>query len=101
MKLFNNNRCAICHTKNKQKKSQVCDDCVFVNDFVTKWGRENLRAILNSWLMDKQNIVINKKEPCEDKKGCKSNDCSCHIRRNTITQSLYAPCAPPYDDHKC
>lgn len=98
---FTNNRCAICQTKNKQKKLKVCDDCVFVNEFVTKWGRENLRAILNSWLLEKQNIVIDKKESCDEPANkCKSQSCSCHNRRNTLTQSLYAPCAPPYDG-KC
>ena len=36
-------RCAICQTTNKQKKQTVCDECSFVNEFVVKWGRENLR----------------------------------------------------------
>ena len=47
---FYTSRCAICQTTNKQKKQKVCDECSFINEFVTKWGRENLRAILTEYL---------------------------------------------------
>lgn len=105
MKVLNNNkRCAICQTKNKQKKNKVCDDCKFVNDFVVKWGRETLRDVLNTHLLEKSNngtnIVLEKKDP-EEVHKCKSPDCSCHARHSfSRKQSLYpvsGACAPPYN----
>ena len=106
MKINSEKRCAICQTKNKQKKTKVCGDCIFVNDFITKWGRENLRSIVNTWLLDKQNIVIEKKENKEiyrehheahhEKKHCNSPDCSCHSRRHTVSNISF-PTAPPYE----
>lgn len=96
MKISSDQRCSICQTKNKQKKSKVCGDCIFINDFITKWGRENLRSIVNTWLLDKQNIVIEKKECQEEKKHCNSPDCSCHARRHTLSNITF-PSAPPYD----
>lgn len=101
--LNNNKRCAICQTKNKEKKNKVCDDCKFVNDFVVKWGRETLRDVLNAHLLEKSNngtnIIIEKKDP-EDVHKCKSKECSCHTRTSFSRQpSLYpspGACAPPY-----
>jgi hypothetical protein len=104
MSLLNNNkRCAICQTKNKQKKTKVCEDCKFVNDFVVKWGRETLRDVLNAHLLEKSNngtnIVLEKKDP-EEVHKCKASECSCHSRSSfSRHQSLYnpqGPCAPPY-----
>ena len=48
--LAKNYRCAICLNKNLQKDQKVCNECSFINEFVTKWGRENLRAILTNHL---------------------------------------------------
>ena len=105
MKVLNNNkRCAICQTKNKERKNKVCDDCKFVNDFVVKWGRETLRDVLNAHLLEKSNngtnIVLEKKDP-EELHKCKASECSCHTRGSfSRQQSLYAPvgpCAPPYN----
>jgi len=105
--LAKNNRCAICLNKNLQKDQKVCNECSFINEFVTKWGRENLRAILTNHL-NKHNSIrnnnlnekIKEDEPrpvsnitlTHELSGCKSNNCSCHNRGGS-----FSACAPPYN----
>jgi len=103
MKFNSSKRCAICQTKNKEKKHKICDDCKFVNDFVVKWGRENLRDLLNAHLLEKSNngnnIVLEKKDT-DEINICKSSECSCKNRRSFSRHSNYTQnvvaCAPPY-----
>ena len=114
---FYTSRCAICQTTNKQKKQKVCDECSFINEFVTKWGRENLRAILTEYLLNKPNKKINYKIENENVKNdsqcnflqrsntlpsvysncssCSNQNCSCHTRKNN--NNFQSPCAPPYN----
>ena len=109
MTIIGNSRCAICQTTNKQKKQKVCDECSFINEFVTKWGRENLRAILTNHLTqqrsgsmnnlcDEKNEKIKQEQPItnitltrELSQQCRNDSCSCHSRK-----SFSCPSAPPY-----
>lgn len=102
-------RCAICQSTNKQKKQTVCDECSFVNEFVVKWGRENLRFILHNYIIENS---LNSKTIREEKNkridvnecstnvkiGCGNTSCSCHTRKSFSGNCTYAiqPCAPPY-----
>lgn len=111
MTIIGNSRCAICQTTNKQKKQKVCNECSFINEFVTKWGRENLRAILNNHLTqqltgstnnlcEEKNEIIKKEPPVSnitimrESSQCRNDSCSCHSRK-----SFSCPTAPPYQPH--
>ena len=41
-------RCKICSTKNKEKRSHICEECNFIPNYITKYGRENLKRIINN-----------------------------------------------------
>ena len=107
--LGKNNRCAICLNKNLQKDQKVCNECSFINEFVTKWGRENLRAILTNHLnkhnnslrnnetnekISKEEIPISNITLTHELNSCKKHNCSCHTRN-----SFSGACAPPYNPH--
>ena len=101
-------RCAICLNKNLQKNQKVCNECSFINEFVTKWGRENLRSILTNHLNKHNNALRNEDKSDTEKEapisnitlthelnsGCANNSCSCHSRK-----SFGGACAPPYNSH--
>ena len=41
-------RCRICLSKNKDIKTHICEECNFIPQYITKYGRENLKRILNN-----------------------------------------------------
>jgi hypothetical protein len=41
-------RCRICLSKNKDIKTHICEECTFIPQYITKYGRENLKRILNN-----------------------------------------------------
>ncbi len=112
---FYTSRCAVCQTTNKRRKQKVCDECSFINEFVTKWGRENLRVILTNYLlqnntntvknfkMDSSESVINDSSHTIRRSNtnstnfhnCSEPKCSCHSRKNS--NNFQNPCAPPYN----
>lgn len=113
MTIIGNSRCAICQTTNKQKKQKVCDECSFITDFVTKWGRENLRVILTNHLInyrsnsinnlsEEKNEKVKQAEQCSASNttsnhefhSCTNQNCSCRTRK-----SFSCPSAPPYRPH--
>ena len=84
-------RCKICSTKNKEKKSTICEECNFIPNYITKYGRENLKRILNNSYQDFENPIHS-----EDK-----NECEIHalkqIRKkehNIKILTLQQPTAP-------
>jgi len=50
-------RCKICSTKNKQKKSHICEECVFIPNYITKYGRENIKRIINNSYTEYENPI--------------------------------------------
>lgn len=44
----NSSRCAICSSKNKPNNKTICEECIFIKEFVIKFGRENLRQIVSA-----------------------------------------------------
>jgi hypothetical protein len=52
-------RCKICSTKNKEKRSHICEECNFIPSYITKYGRENLKRILNNSYQDFENPIQN------------------------------------------
>ena len=41
-------RCRICLSKNKDIQTHICEECNFIPQYITKYGRENLKRILNN-----------------------------------------------------
>ena len=116
MGIFNRHRCAICSSKNKKGRKTICEECLFVLDFVVKYGRENLRSIINNVInkslnASNQNISNqNTSSPSLKRtdsihsinihtnpnssncgRSCKEATCSCHNRESFIAM------APPYN----
>ena len=50
-------RCKICSTKNKEKKSHICEECNFIPNYITKYGRENLKRIINNSYSEFENPI--------------------------------------------
>lgn len=50
-------RCKICSTKNKEKGSHICEECNFIPSYITKYGRENLKRIINNSYSDFENPI--------------------------------------------
>lgn len=115
MRLLNKSRCAICSSKNKKGNKTICEECMFVLDFVVKYGRENLRSIINNVINKSLNINQNTSNQITSSpslkradsihsinihtnpnssncgRSCKEPTCSCHNRENCIAM------APPYN----
>lgn len=51
-------RCKICSTKNKEKNSHICEECVFIPSYITKYGRENLKRIINNSYTEFENPIV-------------------------------------------
>ena len=41
-------RCKICSSKNKDNRQHICEECSFIPHYITRYGRENLKRILNN-----------------------------------------------------
>lgn len=67
-------RCKICSTRNKDQKSHICEECNFIPIYITKFGRENLKRIINNsysefenpmaneYILDRRKTIIDKAE---------------------------------------
>ena len=53
-------RCRICLSKNKDITTHICEECNFIPQYITKFGRENLKRLINNSYKDYE-IPINLK----------------------------------------
>jgi hypothetical protein len=55
-------RCKICSTVNKNKKEHLCEECQFIPNYITKFGRENLKRIIHSSFQEYEKPIIDDQE---------------------------------------
>ena len=94
-------RCKICSTKNKEKKSYICEECNFIPIYITKYGRENLKRIINNSYSEFENPIT--KELILDHKNNINNDSRAKIELLTNTPSAPIECVQnesSTDDYK-
>ena len=82
-------RCKICSTKNKEKKSTICEECKFIPSYITKYGRENLKRILNNSYQDFENPIHS-----EDKNESEIPTLKHTHQKNRKIEILQQPTAP-------
>ena len=81
-------RCKICSTKNKEKNSHICEECVFIPSYITKYGRENLKRIINNSYTEYENPIV--KEFMFDRQNTVKDKSA-----NKIEMLTLQPSAPP------
>ena len=81
-------RCKICSTKNKEKRSHICEECNFIPNYITKYGRENLKRIINNSYSEFENPI--QKEFMIDQHNSTVNE----NKNNKIEVLTLAPSAP-------
>lgn len=90
-------RCKICSTLNKNKKSYLCEECQFIPNYITKFGRENLKRIIHSSFQDYEKpIDINDDEEqhiIERSKSFKKKS-----NRLTLNEPLPSAPSAPYNE---
>ena len=84
-------RCKICQTLNKNKKEFICEECKFIPTYITKYGRENLKRIINLSFQDFEKPVdlINDDDKINRRKSFKRLK-----SRTTLTLQRPWPTAP-------
>ena len=95
MGLSQSKRCKICSTKNKEKKSTICEECKFIPSYITKYGRENLKRILNNSYQNFENPIHS-----EDKNECETTTLKQTHQKNRKIEilTLQQPTAPHMGD---
>jgi len=84
-------RCKICSTLNKNKKEHLCEECKFIPNYITKFGRENLKRIIHSSFQEYEKPIVDMNNQ-DQKKRSKS------FRKNiksVLTLNEPIPTAPP------
>lgn len=88
-------RCALCSTTNKKNSKLICDECLFIKDFIIKYGRENIRYLITNFYNNHANSQF--QTPLNN---------FMHVQQPHELQSTYIaqytePSAPSYNTLNC
>jgi hypothetical protein len=97
---YTKKRCKICASTNINKKSHICEECTFIPNYITRYGRENLKRILNSSLKIYESPVCVNDNFVEE--NVKENDNKLIEPISTINNNTHPqPSAPlPNDNYR-
>lgn len=85
-------RCKICSTLNKNRKTYICEECIFIPTYITKFGRENLKRMINNSYQEFEKPVD---LLTDESRLCRQKSMKRHKSRTTLTLHRPWPSAPP------
>jgi hypothetical protein len=96
-------RCVLCSTTNKKNSKLICDECLFIKEFIIKFGRESMKSAVNLFYTKNSNYHhipppelsysapnLHLQEPSAPAysqvacRSCMNPNCSCRTRSNSM-----------------
>ena len=91
-----NSICPLCSVIHPGKKTQLCNQCSFVRDYCVKYGRENLRLIVNTSLSSKNENTTDNNSPRLSRRATSYNLCDREVVLTSSNSKSVPTCPPSY-----